>query len=152
MALNVTGIFAQVTSHLKTLGVFSRVNGHEPKSAPTNGVTASVWVRSLQPYRERSGLAATSGLLVFEIRVQKGFLSEPQDGIDPDVLSAVDKLFAAYSGDIDLGGTVANIDLLGEAGTPMQVVAGYIDQDGKKFRVMTVALPLIINDIWGQST
>jgi len=33
---------------------------------------------------------------------------------------------------------------------PLSALAGYLNQDGKLYRVMTVTLPIIINDIWAQ--
>lgn len=149
MSLGISTILDSVVSHAMALGLFERVNGHEPKNAPGLGLTAAVWVDRIEPVRS-SGLASGSGRLVFNVRVYTGMTSEPQDAIDPNVLSAVDALMGAYAGDFDLGGSVRHVDLLGAAGTPMQAQAGYINQDGRIYRVMTITLPLIVNDIWEQ--
>jgi hypothetical protein len=57
---------------------------------------------------------------------------------------------AAYSGDFELGGNVRNVDLLGQASEGLTAQAGYLEQDGKLYRVMTINLPLIVNDVWNQ--
>jgi len=151
VTLDAQGILDAVQSHALASGLFETVNGHEPKSAPGNGLTAAVWVETISPVRGRSGLAATSGRLELTLRVYQNFISEPQDAIDPAVLGAVDVLIAAYSGDFELGGLVSNVDLLGANGAPLSAKAGYINQDSTLYRVMDITLPLIVNDIWSQS-
>jgi hypothetical protein len=149
--MDALGIFAAVESHALTLGVFDRVNMHEPKSAPGNGVTCSIWVERIHPVVGGSGLDKTSYRLELSERVQLPMLSEPQDTIDLRILSAVDKLLEVYSGDFDLGGLVRNVDLMGEFGDPLSGEAGYIEQDSRIYRVMVVTLPLIINDLYTQA-
>lgn len=151
MALQIDTILSAVESHALTTGVFERVNRHEPKNAPGSGLTAAIWVDAVDPYSGGSGLAATSGRITLKIRIYQNFKSEPQDAIDPTVTAAVDLLLANYSGDFELGGNVRNVDLLGAGGTPLSARAGYLNQDGTLFRIMDITLPLIINDIWGQS-
>jgi len=150
MALNARPIIDEVVSRASTLGLFERVNSHEPKSRPGNGLTAAVWVESVGPAPRNSGLSQTSALLVLSVRLYSSALQEPADAIDPDLVDALDKLLAAYSGDFDLGGNVRNIDLLGMAGTPMSARAGYMQQDSTVFRVMTITLPVIVDDVWQQ--
>jgi len=149
MAINATGILDSILSHALASGLFERVNGHEPKSAPGNGLSAAVWLDSIGPVVS-SGLAATSARLAVNVRLYTAMLADPQDAIDPNLIAAVDTLMTACSGDFDLGGNVRNVDLLGQAGTPLSAQAGYLNQDGKLFRVMTILLPLIVNDVWEQ--
>lgn len=151
MALGVTAILAAVESHALATGRFDRVNRHEPKSAPGNGLSAAIWVQSLRPVAAASGLNSTSARLELSERVYMGMLAEPQDDIDTRVLEAVDVLMTAYSGDFELGGLVRNVDLLGEHGDPLSADAGYLEQDKKIYRVMVITLPLIISDLWGQA-
>lgn len=151
MSIDAVGIMDKLQSHAATLGVFERVNLHEPKNAPGNGLSCAVWADFIGPVPTNSGLAATSALLVFNIRIYSNMLKEPQDYIDPEVIKAVDLLMTAYSGDFELGGDVAWIDLLGQSGRVMQSQAGYINQDNKMFRVMTITLPVVLNDSWEQA-
>jgi hypothetical protein len=148
--VQVAAIFDAVLSHPMALGKFERVNGHEPKNAPGLGLTAAVWLDGIRPVPAGSGLAETTGVLVFNVRIYGSMTVEPQDGIDPNIAAAAIALFAAYSGDFDLGGTVRNIDLLGQAGPPLAGQAGYLNQDGKLYRVFTLVLPVIVNDMWDQ--
>lgn len=150
MSLNTAAILDTLVSHALSLGVFEQVNGHEPKNAPGHGVTAAVWVQSIAPART-SGLAASSGLLVVNVRTYTGLRSQPEDAIDPNMLGAVDLLLAAYSGDFTLGGNARNIDLLGQHGQALSAEAGYLTQDGATYRVMTITVPLVINDLWEQA-
>lgn len=150
MSLNLQTYVDKLTSHAETLGVFDRVNGHEPKSAPGAGITAAFWVDSVEPISAGSGLAATAGRVALNARVYTSMLQQPEDLVDPRVVEAVDLLLAAYSGDFELGGSVRNVDLLGAHGAPLSAKAGYLNQDGKLYRVMTVVIPLIVNDVWSQ--
>ena len=149
MALDISSILDGVVSHAMASGQFERVNQHEPKNAPGNGLTCAIWVDRIAP-TTASGLASTSAVVTFRVRLYSGMLQEPQDAIDPNIVLAVDALMTAYSGDFDLGGNVRNVDLLGLAGIPLSAQAGYLNQDNKMFRVMDITLPVIVNDVWGQ--
>lgn len=140
-----------VTDHALTLGLFERVNQHEPKNAPGRGLTAAVWVDDISPVRA-GGLDSTTVRFAVMVRLYSSMLMEPQDSIDPNLVEAVDQLIAAYSGDFELGGglNVRMVDLLGQFGVPLSAKAGYLEQDRKLFRVMTVTNPIIINDAWEQ--
>lgn len=149
--MDVTAILNQLVSHSQKLGVFERVNQHEPKNSPGTGITCAIWAQAIGPYPAGSSIMATTGRLVFNVRLYTSMLAEPQDAIDPNLLTACDLLMTAYSGDFELGGTVKNVDLMGESGTPLSATAGYITIDNKTLRVMTILLPLIVNDIWAQA-
>ena len=151
MSVDAVSIMDDLQSHAMTLGIFERVNLHEPKNSPGSGLSCAIWADFIGPVPSSSGLAATSALLVFNIRIYSNMLAEPQDFIDPEVIKAVDLLMEAYSGDFELGGDVAWIDLLGQSGRVMQAQAGYITQDSKAFRVMTITLPVVLNDSWVQA-
>ncbi|OYP14077.1 hypothetical protein CFC35_05790 [Streptomyces sp. FBKL.4005] len=148
MALNILGITDAVVSHAMASGRFETVNGHEPKNAPsTGGLTAAVWSERVTPVRS-SGLDVLSVLLIFNVRIYASAVQESADAIDPDMLAAVDDLCAAYTGDFTLGGLVRQVDLLGIHGQPLDVRAGYLQQDGLLYRVLTISLPVIVNDLW----
>lgn len=148
--MDVAGIFDKVQSHAMQLGLFEQVNTHEPKSAPGKGLRCAIWVQQIGPLPAASGLAETSSRVEFSVRIFQSMLSEPMDAIDPAMLSAVDVLIGAYSGDFTLGGAIRDVDCLGAYGTPLSAQAGYINQDGKLFRVMTITLPCVVNDAWTQ--
>lgn len=156
MALDATGILTAVQDHALASGLFETVNLHEAKNAPGNGLRAEIWVQSISPVPAGSGLKATTARIELTLRIRSNMLQEPQDAIDPAIISAVDVLMTAYSGDFTLGGKVRNVDLLGatpaigSGGGPLQAQAGYLNQDGKLFRVMDITLPLVVNDVWEQ--
>ena len=147
----ISTIFDKVVSHAASLGYFDSVNAHEPKNAPGNGVTAAVWVQAIRP-SVSSGLAATSGVLILNVRVYTSFISQPFDAIDPNVTAATAALMSAYSGDFDFGGEadVRAVDLLGMAGQPMEAIAGYVEMDRRILRIMTLTVPVLVNDMFAQ--
>lgn len=153
MTIDATALTAALESHAATSGHFERVNGHEPNNPPGNGLTAAVWADSIRPVAAASGLAATSALVTFMVRIYAQAQQEPQDAIDPNVLAATDKLMGDFTGDFTLGGLVKQIDLLGQHGTPLGAQAGWLPfpDGGGLFRVMTITVPLVINDAWTQA-
>ena len=78
----VVALFDAVKSHAMQLGIFERVNQHEPKNAPGNGLSCSIWTDVIEPLPDASGLAQTSGRVAFHVRIMGNMLPEPQDDID----------------------------------------------------------------------
>lgn len=147
--MNFKGIVSAVADRSSRTGLFARVNKHEPRNAPGSKITTAIWVQSIGP--ADSGLASTSVRLVLMQRIFTSMLQDPVEMIDFAVVHAVDVVLTALSADVDLGGLVRCIDLLGLNGaTPLSAQAGYLNQDAKLFRVMDITIPLILNDIWTQ--
>lgn len=155
MALNVKDLVDAVVSHAMTLGYFDRVNTHEPKNSPGNGLSCSVWFSEIEAIRG-SGLNSTSVRIALNIRIMTSMIAEPQDSIDPNLAEALSALVQAYHEDLKLdnvpGLDVRQIDVLGAYGNPLRAQAGYIEQDRKIYRLFDITLPIIANDVWDQST
>lgn len=132
-------------------GYFSAVNGHEPKSPPSSELTYATWVQRTRPIPAASGLDRTSGLVVINGRIYMSMVAEPQDYIDPQMTKATSALMAAYSGQFTLGGLIKNIDLLGAHGFPLESMAGYLTINTTKYRVMTLTIPCVVNDLFTQT-
>lgn len=151
MAINITGIIDAITSHASASGLFMDVQGHEPKSAPRNGsVTFATWVDSVKPVQS-SGLSVTSVCVVLNVRLYSSFIQTNPDTIDPELVNALDVLMDAYAGDFTLGGLIRGVDIRGSEGDPLIARAGYLTQDNKIYRVFTVTLPLVVNDVWTEA-
>lgn len=152
MAINSQDLSTRLTDHARASGLFDRVNEHEPKNKPGRGLTCALWIDRLEPARAKSGLNRTTARVVFKVRIYTNMLQSPQDGIDPSVLDATDKMFEAYSGDFQLGSDDRFIDLMGQTqGAPLQAESGYINIDNMTYRVMTITVPVIVNDAWTQA-
>lgn len=149
--MDIPAIRAALISHALSLGLFSDVSGHEPKAAPTGGVHGALWVDTIEPARARSGLNSTTLRVVFNFRVGSNMMDEPQDDTDEKIIVAACALMNLYSGDFELGGQVMEVDLEGAHGFPLAAKAGYLNQDGKLFRVMVITIPLIISDVFVQA-
>lgn len=150
MALDIQGILDAVVSHAMSLGEFESVNQYESKQAPGSGLSAAVWVERVTPVKT-SGLANTSIRLELTIRLYSSTSIQPYDDIDPNLTKALDRLMAAYTNDFELGGEVRHIDLFGAYGSPLETRSGYLNINGQEFRVFSVRLPLICDDLWPQS-
>lgn len=150
MSLNTSAVLDAIVSHAMTLGLFETVNAHEVVSAPGHGLHAEIWADNIAPVPLASGLRVTAARVVWTVRIRGNADAQPRDLVDPNMMAAVDALMAAYSGDFDLGGLVRNVDLLGQTGVALAARAGYLQQDGKVFRIYDITLPVVINDVWEQ--
>lgn len=146
--VSVEAVLNVVESHALALGVFDKVNTHEPKVASNQGLWCAIWVQQISP--ASGGLNSTSVRLGFTVRIGTNMVSEPQDAIDINAVKALDLLMAAYSSDFDAGGLARMIDLKGAEGAPLSAVAGYIQMGQSVFRVFDITLPIVINDCWEQ--
>ena len=150
MALDITTIRAQLTSHAQALGVFTQVLGHEPVSAPGSGLTYAVWLGEIAPAPANSGLNTTTARVVFNGRIYLPADTEPMDDVDVSLTGAVDLLIGAYTGDFQLGGTVRNLDLLGATGDSLRALYRYLQLDSVTYRTANLNLPMIVNNVWTQ--
>lgn len=148
-------IFNAVESDVKASGWFERVGLHEPKNQPGYGLTCAVWVQSgPDPLPGESGLASSSALLTLFVRVYTPMIAEAQDLIDINVSKSVSALMRRWHDNFDFGldPLVRNVDLLGQSGVRLGSRAGYVEQSGTMYRVMTITLPIIVNDVWPQGS
>lgn len=152
MGINSADLITRLTDHARASGLFDRVNEHEPKNKPGRGLTCALWIDRIEPARSRSGLTATDARVVFNVRVYTNMLQNPQDMIDLSVMDAVDYLFSAYTGDFSLGDESRFIDVLGMTqGHALDSQSGYINIDNMTYRVMTISVPVIIENAWIQA-
>ena len=138
-------------SKAQSLSIFEQVITHEPKAAPPSLPALALWLGPLAPLGAASGLSATSVRVSLRGRIYISDLQKPEDGIDAKLLALTSTLLGAYSGGFTLGGQLMEIDLLGMYGESMSSQPGYLDHDGKFFRVQELTLPLIIDALWVQS-
>lgn len=150
MALDIQGVLDVICSHALGTGYFETVNQHESKQSPGNGISGAVWVDRILPVRT-SGLSTTTIRLDLLFRMYSSTYAEPYDDIDPNLTKALDTLMQAYCSDFEVGGLVRHIDLFGAYGAPLETRSGYMNLDGKEFRVFTIRIPLVIDDLWSQS-
>lgn len=147
MPLDMAGILSKLQSHATDKGQFEQVLLHEPKSAPSNGLTLAFWVDRARPVLS-SGLNSVSMLLVVNMRAYAKFLSSPEDAIDSGLWAAVDPIIESYCMDFTLNGTARAVDIFGENGQDFEPIFGYLTQDGTVFRVLEMAIPVIVNDCY----
>jgi hypothetical protein len=138
-----------LASHAQATGRFDAVTKHEPFSKP-NGVHAAIWLDSLTPLPLASGLATVTVRLAFLCRIYLGAENQPYDDVDAKGLAAADRLMAAWAGDFTLNGRVRNVDIKGTHGVPLSAQAGYQRIGDKTFRVLTLTVPVIVNDVWAE--
>jgi hypothetical protein len=153
--MDTTPVLKRLASHALTLGMFDRVNAHEPTHTPGTGISAAFWAGNIRPLPSMGGLSESAAVVVYNGRLYMAAGSTPDqaDVIDPAMMTAVDKLLTAYHGDFELGGTATAIDLLGKSGASLSAEAGYIryDDGGSVMRTFTITIPVIFAHAWTQA-
>jgi hypothetical protein len=146
-------IFDLVSDAARLTGRFDYINNHEITHAPQKGLMCSFWIQQIRPVGPASGVGVTSGVVLINGRVYKNIRSMPHDLVDTDITTAAADLMNTYSGDFDWGGDagVRAVDLLGIYGQSLTANAGYIELDRQMFRVMTLIIPVIVNDMFVQA-
>jgi Domain of unknown function (DUF4082)/PKD domain len=143
-------LIGALANHAARLGVFSSIVNHEPVSSPGNGVTAAIWCGPTYPARGASGLNSTSVVVVGFIRLYRPMGTVDQDALELGILKAKTALWKAYSGDFTLGGLVRHIDLLGQYGMAFRDDPAYQTWDSTQYRVVTLTVPMVVNDVVAQ--
>jgi hypothetical protein len=154
MAIGIEAILNAVQSHYLESGLFDRVNGHEPKTAPVStGLSAAVWLGPVTAVARYSGLAVTSASVGIVSRLFTTVQREPADAIDPMIGNAVDVMFGRFMGDLTLGATVTSLDIFGFAGNPANAEPGYIQYDdgANVQRIFTIIIRALVADVWDQA-
>lgn len=145
-----------LASHAMLLGQFdSPVGRHEPRMRPTSDLYAALWLNSITPIRA-SGLSVVSARVEWLFRMYTGGEQEPQDEIDAKVLTATDRFMSSLCGDFDLDdhlpdGLVRMIDIFGAYGTGLNAAAGWARWSDGTSRVVTITIPVIVNDVWQEA-
>lgn len=157
MPLDSDAVIGRVGDHARALGVFDEVLGHEPKNAPGSGLTLAIWIDQVDPVLG-SGLSSTSARVVVIGRIYRSMFAEPADAIDPAMSNAGADLLGSVIGDLTLKGpdgsgtaVARTIDVRGIEGIRASARGGYLEQDRKLFRIFTVTIPVIVNDVWPEA-
>lgn len=144
-----------VVSDVQRSGWCDRVNEQEPYRKPGHGITAAVFPDYAGPTKI-SGLAATSARIVIFVRLfmalplQRSNFPASGDIVDRRLLKATSNIMRKYHDDFDFEGTIRNVDLLGAHGQALEARFGYLEIDKTHFRVVTITVPCIVNDVWPQ--
>jgi len=151
VAFDPQAVMDSIISHSLATGWFDRVQNHEPKQPPGNGLSAALWVDRIDPVGSVSGVDSTSLRVMFMMRIYTNMLQEPQDAIDPNVIQATFSIMQELSSDLGLGALVKNVDVLGAFGEGLVARAGYVKVDTQMYRVMTINIPVVVNDAFDQA-
>jgi len=139
-------LFTEVQSYAQALGIFQGTDTHDPWNAPGNRLYCSISLGVARPLPAASGMNSVSGQVTLIVRVWSSALQKPLDDIDPEALAAACSLMGAFAGGFTLNESVRNIDLFAMSAQP-----AWVDFEGKPFRVIEIALPLVINDLWTET-
>jgi hypothetical protein len=143
-------VFDAIVSNAQRLGLFDKVNQFEPKSAPGLGVTCAVFAKRIFPDPRRSGLATTSGVVVWNVRPTLDMMHSPPEEIDPILIDVTSQYIDQLHSELDLGDPGSSVDVFGMAGIPIDAQFGYFEQDKRFYRIVMITVPVIIADVWIQ--
>jgi hypothetical protein len=147
---DVEGIQAAICAAGLRTAYVDTFDDHEPREAPNQGVHAACWLLSVKPVGPRvSGLGSAGTVVTYLVRLYMSAnksTNVPYGEIESQMKRATAALYAQYIGDFTLGGRVRNVDIFGHSSPGLSADAGYAKFDGADFRIMTITLPLIVND------
>ena len=144
--LDILGLQGAICAAMQRTGYLKTVGGHEPREAPTKDPHGAVWLSGpIRPARV-SGLASVATCVTWLVRVYLPADSKPYDEIDQELYRITDALMALFFGEFTLGGRVRNVDIFGAHSPGFSAEPGYQRIGSTTFRVMTITLPLIVND------
>lgn len=152
--LDLPGLQAELCSVVMRLGHFDTCEAYEPREAPNTALHAAFWLLSVRPARAASGLASASTIVTYTGRIYipaGDGTTLPYEEIDQRMFAAADRLMAAFCAKFTLGGRVRNVDIFGAHSPGLGLDTGYAafgGATGKKFRIATITLPLIVNDMY----
>lgn len=145
--LNLKKIYSALNSHAKSTKLFQSVQQHDPKSGLRKGsIACGIALRTVNT--ARSGLNSTSARMDFDLLLYGHADGEPADSIDLNLAEAADTMIERLLEDLTLGGEAANIDVQGSDGGSLSVQTGYFEGDENTYRVFTVSIGVIVNDVW----
>lgn len=147
-------IFGLVNTRMRGMGIFDTVLRHEPKSAPNPADwTWGMWAGPWRPLGGKSGLASTSMVWTIFGRVYHGFLQEPAEDLETDMMARCDAVLRECSSHISFGISDQGIwtDLLGDETEGVFVQPGYLRLDKIIFRTADISIPVIMTDYFTQS-
>lgn len=147
MSLDTRAIMEALSTIGKKSGLFVRVSKFEPRGQPGNRVTLSLISGPMQPITS-SGLNNASLRWQIDGRVYLPMNYEPQEDADIVLTAAAAKFLEDLCGQFTLGGLVRCVDVFGSDGAPLSATPGYMEQNDKMFRVITLVIPLLINQQW----
>lgn len=146
-------VVVALAAHAKRTAKVERTVMREPMHAPGPGITCAVTFGSFRP--ARSGLAATSVAVIMMVRLYTPLRKDgpQQDELEPLLMDAASRLCASYVGEFTLDGLVVAVDVRGgeQSGAELGGEGGYIVIDNVQHRVVTITVPLVINDLWSEA-
>ena len=147
MSLDTKAILAKLATIGKASGLFVKVDKFEPRGQPGNGVTLFLISGPMRPITS-SGLNNVSVRWQIDGRVYTPLNYEPASELDAVLTAAAAKYLEALCAQFTLGGLVRCVDVFGSDGEPLSATPGYIEQNDKVYRVITLEIPLLINQQW----
>lgn len=147
MSLNAKPILDKLASIALATGKFARVNQYEPRGQPPNGLSLDLISGPIVPIRS-SGLNRVSLRWQIDGRINHPLTMDPPERLDPLLTDAAAHYFELLCGQFTLGGLVRTVDVFGMDGGGLDSTPGYLEHNGKVYRVAQLVIPLLINETW----
>lgn len=152
--LDILALQAAICAVLQRTGYLKTVGDHEPRDEPGSDPHGAVWLGGpIKPARV-SGLASVATCITWFVRIYLPVGSGtnmPYGDIDLELYRITDALMALFFGEFTLGGRVRNVDIFGAHSPGFSADPGYQRIGSAIYRVMTITLPLIVNDMYEEA-
>jgi hypothetical protein len=147
VSLNPGPIVKKLATIALATGKFTRVNRYEPRGNPANGLTMALLSGPKTPIKS-SGLSKVSLRWQIDGQIYLPMHMTPPEDIDEKLSGAAAHYLELLCGQFTLGGLVRCVDVFGMDGEGLSATPGYIENNGKMYRVEQLVIPLLINETW----
>ena len=145
MAFDIKTTLRNVQSHFTDSGYFTKVIIGEPEQPPQEDLCASIFMDRVETVLV-FGNGGTREVHHVRLRVYTDEMQQPQENIEFKLADVVSRISSDLQGEFDLGATVVNIDIAGMHGTPYGARWGRVELSNKRYRIVDIMLPLIVDD------
>lgn len=143
MSYSIKDTLLYLQTLLQGLASLSTVQIGEPMAPPVDKTASIFMMDNVQSSTTLSGTIEDYGI---QIRVYYNALHEPTQDIEFDTQQAASDIVVALAANFTLGGEVRAVDFAGENGGKVTVRWGHLDVSGTMYRVVDIAVPLIVDD------
>jgi hypothetical protein len=140
MVFNVEPTMVAIEGHLRAGGWVTTVYQGEPEFPPPHdGVSAAIFMDSVAVLAAKLAGSIESQTII--VRLYAVEAERPAAGRENQLDAAYSYLEKNLLSDLDLGATVRNVQ-------PVQLAAdwGYLDHSGTRYRIVEVAVPVVVDD------
>lgn len=143
-------VLTTLLDYAREQGVYEVVRLTEFTTPPPSGLCFALWAEALGTTQTGTGLASTNALVRCMARIYYPAFGKDSATHEVRMINAASGYLGKLNGGFTLGGTVRNVDILGETGELPEWEFGHAGIDNKISRIADLSIRAVLNDVWIQ--